>query len=154
MRNWFNYKRKLVVKIDNFRKNKLIEFKPNTLCQTPLKPPEIPHQFPEIPIKIIEITTKIEETPLKLPIILQKNQENTSFSYKIPSAKLEEGIKLIREFTEKPREIWFKDGGLKEVTKTLANINQNIYEYYLFQQQVNLFSFLTKETLGAKKLKN
>ena len=106
-------------------------------------------------MKIPEIPPKPQEILQKLPIILQKNPEKPNFSDKFPTIKLEEGIKLLKEFTEKPQETWFQDGmSIKEATKSLANINQKIYEYYLFQQQVNLFGFLLKETLGARNLKN
>ena len=68
------------------------------------------------------------------------------------NAKLEEGFKIAEEFVRKsPNELIKNQDYLSDATQKLTEINKKLMTYYMLQQQVNLFTNLTKNVIMEKK---
>ena len=90
--------------------------------------------------KVVNPSVKLEE----INISLEKNNKT--------NAKIEEAFKIAEDFIRKsPNELIKNQDYLVDSTQKLAEINKKIINYYLFQQQVNLFTNLMKNGIMEHK---
>ena len=101
--------------------------------------------------EFIEKKSFSEEKPLNSVVKLEENNIPIEKNNKT-NPKLEEGFKIAEDFIRKsPSDLIKNQDYLVDATQKLAEINKKLINYYMFQQQVNLFTNLMKNGIMEKK---